>query len=542
MPSPPLSEVVNLPAPLVQAALVERARRKLLAGDPLPAIELQWPGTVLDWFQVDLIRSFFSEHSEIFIKGCTSAGKGCATAIATNLWFWLYDPCKVIVTSKGYQHACDVMWSEILRWRKQMRFPGAGEARSPGLFHHEQHKLIVINPDTAEGFSGHHGPHTLFVFDEATKTPDSYYEQALTQARLIVALANPRTLSGWFREAFPKENPNETQTIEGRMGPRRCITISALDCLNVKEGKVLIPDQLTRVDFEGIMKSPIKDFPKIMGLGQFPEEDTALQVVPPSWLARHQEAWHAKKPAVQAFGLDVAASESGDRTVLAAGGAEGLTELHVRQGADTMQTVGWVLERAKSHGINLQAMRVWICVDVDGIGKGVGDRLRELGVRVLEFHGGGTAANHMQYKNRRAEMYGELGHRLNPDGPWLDEAWPMPTDKELVDEFAAHEKVYTSDGLKYGLTPKDRLPGAHYKGKTLREKLGRSPDKSDAVAMLYEAVRFAIRRAPPRIRRALITGDSDLPSDFQEVPIEDAPRNDRLDDYGFERFDSDDDW
>ena len=82
-----------------------------------------------------------------------------------------------------------------------------------GLAHDQPNYLRIANPETEEGFSGHHGPHTLFLFDEATAAPDKYYALAQTQARLIVALANPRTLTGWFRRGFPQYEPNKTQTV-----------------------------------------------------------------------------------------------------------------------------------------------------------------------------------------------------------------------------------------------------------------------------------------------------------------------------------------
>ena len=79
--------------------------------------------------------------------------------------------------------------------------------------------------------------------------PDEFYDLAKTQAALIVALANPRTMGGWFRRAYPLDSPNKTQTIETPFGKRRCITISGRDCRNVREGKEVIPNQITRKRF-----------------------------------------------------------------------------------------------------------------------------------------------------------------------------------------------------------------------------------------------------------------------------------------------------
>ena len=128
---------------------------------------------------------------------------------------------------------------------------------------------------------------------------------------------------------------------------------------------------------------------------------------------------------------------------------------------------------------------------MDGLGKGVGDRLQEQGVWILEFRGNATSPmDSRTYANLRAEAYGELGRRLDPAGPWGDEPWAIPPDQQLREELVASEKTYSSsDGLCFRLTPKRRYAGMSFRGETLQEKLGRSPDTADAVVYLHHAVR-----------------------------------------------------
>ena len=130
-----------------------------------------------------------------------------------------------------------------------------------------------------------------------------------------------------------------------------------------------------------------------------------------------------------------------------------------------MAIVGWVLDVAISiHGIDLKRRQVPITVNMDGLGKGVGDRLNELGVKVRPFHGAATAQRSHQYRNRRAEVYGELAQRLDPKGRWPDTPWRLPDDPLLLDELVAPEKVYGSDGLKFGITPKNRAGNEAHRG------------------------------------------------------------------------------
>jgi hypothetical protein len=266
-----------------------------------------------------------------------------------------------------------------------------------------------------------------------------------------------------------------------------------------------------------------------------------LQVIPASWLKRHEEAWKQTRGevSVEAFGLDVAASLHGDETILAAGGSAGLRCLHALQEADTMQTVAWVLTLAREqYDIDLTAGETPVAVDMDGLGKGVGDRLAEQGVHVVEIRGGRPAdVEPNTYTNKRAENYGELARRLDPAGPWGSEPWPLCPDPMLRAELVAHEKVYGSDGLRFRVTPKDRQPGGTFKGETLREKLGRSPDRADAVAYLYAAVRGFHEEGPVTIERSLLLV---TPEEQSEFSLHEATATGGLDEILASRFRSND--
>ena len=110
-------------------------------------------------------------------------------------------------------------------------------------------------------------------------------------------------------------------------------------------------------------------------------------------------------------------------------------------------------------------------------------------LRVIEVRGNATPLEEKhRCSNRRAEMYAQLADRLDP--AQNAEPFALPDDRELMDELVAPEKVWQgSDGLKFRLTPKARRPGQSFKGRTVSERLGRSPDKADAVAYCYQAVR-----------------------------------------------------
>ena len=491
------------------------ARVSARHGDPLPLLLMLWPELEatdeeteqlghrvrLDTFQLDMISCVLSDsaadkhYAEVAIKGAAGVGKGASTGLAAVCWYYLHQDGIVVITSASHDHAAKVMWSEVRKWIEKSAVPIPGKLLKQQLDGSGNRYIKVANPESDEGFSGHHSQHVMFIFDEATSVADSRYDLAKTQAHKIVSLANPRVLSGWFRRLFPGSAPqrDKTQDIETEMGLRRCISIDGKDCVNVRTGQELLPGQLTKNRYNALAGHEDKRFANIFAHGKFPEEDVELQVILGSWLERHQSAWHEawrdqKGVPVEAFGLDVAASSHGDQTCLAPGGHRGIAQLHLWRREDTMQTVAWVMGIARDqYEVDLSVGQDPICVDTDGLGKGVADRLQELGCWVIRHVGNGTAEQSRQYVNMRAESYGELGRRLDPEGPWPDDEWVLPPDNMLAEELAAPEKMFTSDGIRYKITPKERKgPGDV---ETLRMKLGRSPDRSDAVVMLYAAVR-----------------------------------------------------
>lgn len=539
-----------------EQARIDKLRAKCRDGNPFPLIAAHWPELVISdpaearyfdgeigdsdnpclrldsWQRQDVILPIFDDRiSEVAIKGNTKAGKGASVSISINLWFDIYPEAKIILTSQRFEHAVDVIFGEVAMWRAKMLHPGPGRLTTQALTDTAQHYLTIANPKSGEGFSGQHGPRTLFIFDEATSVPDSFYYDAQKQARKIVALANPRTMSGWFRSLYkPCAEPNKTQVVNGPFGRRKCVTVDGAECLNVRqrrlekplgppggitiqdrtfghneeippeyfaEVKVLIPNQCDYGRFMGICQHPDPRHIAVFARGQFPTEDPELQVILGSWLDRHQAAWTAiygpggtgQGIKVDCFGLDVARSKDGDQTVLSAGGKHGLAAQYSWHYADTTKTAQEVIILARHrHGIDLTRGQNPVCVDMDGLGAGVGDQLRLMGVWVIEFRGNSTSqVDPRTYANLRCEAYATLGRRLNPEDRWMNETWALPTDPELAEELCAPEKVFSGDAIRFKLTPKILKPGEE--GLSVKQKIGRSPDKGDSCVYLYHAVR-----------------------------------------------------
>ena len=112
-----------------------------------------------------------------------------------------------------------------------------------------------------------------------------------------------------------------------------------------------------------------------------------------------------------------------------------------------------------------------IFMDIGGQGAGVFDILKDRGfgeiIRGVYF--GEKASKPERYFNRRAEMWDKIA-------AWLDEKPQpqLPEDEELFNELTSVCKKYDSHG-RLQLESKDEI----------KKKLGRSPDKADALALTF---------------------------------------------------------
>ncbi|MEQ8636798.1 hypothetical protein [Gimesia maris] len=530
------------------------AIRQARSGQIRPYVELQWPDAVLDDWQWDILESLFDlTIRRVFVKGNTGCGKGAAAGIACCTYFHIWNDAKIIITRDSVRTAQKIAFGEVDKWWRKMRFKPPGKLLTSGVFDNNQHSISLANPQHIEGFRGAHSPHVLFWFDEATAPNlEDKYKLANTQAKKFLALSNPSTLSGTFRDSFPMVDPDKTQTIIDQYGNTRCITVSGWECTNVKEkcleqpvapiggikiadnyyphGSPIAADDFEKVqpripgqtcydEFMALLNDADPLIRNVYALGKFPDQDPDKQVILPDWLIEPVKFWtrwnrlclRAREQfhilalklleqilPVEGFGLDVAASRFGDASVLAVGGRYGIRAIHECQFSDTQQTMSWVLETANSHGVDLEQGIVPIAIDWGGgYGNAVGDPLKKRNVNVIEIHGNASSnLDSKKYANKRAELYGEAARRLDPAGDFRMMPFALPDNQRLKAELVAPEKIYAGhDGEKYYITPKGRRGSdANYNGKTLHEILGRSPDRADAVVYCLCALRSQRRR------------------------------------------------
>jgi hypothetical protein len=239
-------------------------------------------------------------------------------------------------------------------------------------------------------------------------------------------------------------------------------------------------------------------------------EGSELLLFPPEWLNRagtlaDQYAREGRVRKALAVGIDPA--EGGDKTAMVAIDMLGVIEVVSKQTPNTNVIPGDALAFANKHGLTNWANLVF---DRGGGGKIHADRLRSMGygaVRTIAFgeavvkevddtrNGRAdrkeTRESAYEFKNRRAQMFGELSEALDPEG--LEATFSIPAKYEnLRNELSPFPKLYDPEG-RLILPPKNKTdPDSSIV--TLTELIGHSPDEADALALAYHAMIHSPRR------------------------------------------------
>lgn len=203
--------------------------------------------------------------------------------------------------------------------------------------------------------------------------------------------------------------------------------------------------------------------------------DPAWQTIPTEWIKAAQARWKPRdaKGLMTALGFDPARGGIDKSTAARRHG----------QWFDEMVTVPGIVTKdgPTAAGFVVPLVRDGACICVDGIGIGssaldflVGLNLNVLSVIGSASMGAFTKAGDLRLKNRRAEMYWRLREALDPTNP---DPISLPPDTELLGDLAAVRYKVVTMGAVAALQMREK--------DEIREMLGRSPDKGDAVAMTF---------------------------------------------------------
>lgn len=215
------------------------------------------------------------------------------------------------------------------------------------------------------------------------------------------------------------------------------------------------------------------------------------QLIPAEWIDAANERYRqhyahtllTRSLPITALGHDVSRGGS-DRTVVAILRNNVYDPLLVQRGEDTpdgesaarlaIRALGLDPDALTSAEVHSPQGQIPINVDIIGPGSSSFDVLRKYGFNAFAVHGNASSSftireQTLETTNLRAEMYWRLREALDPA---YGNGLALPPDRELRGELMA---------VKWGVNSQGRIQVEDKP--TIARKLGRSPDKADAVAM-----------------------------------------------------------
>ena len=427
--------------------------------------------------QIDVAESVKENPNTIVSSGHSTGKSHIASSIAS---WWLStnkDEAVVLTLAPTFTQVNSVLWRYLRHMVRRNKLPGI-IYDTPRWEISELRYGVGLSPKKATEvdiatLQGYHSPKLLVIMDEAAGMPrimfDAIRNLATGENNRILAIGNPIARSGPFWEACNSTSWNY-------------IHISCLDHPNVVENKEIIPGAVSRgwvqqmIDDHCIRveeSSPdtivwngitFKTDPVFQSrvLVVAPEEGDD-QLIPSSWVLAAQML-ELEGGGEKIIGLDPARS-GGDYAAMVL--RQGNRVLWVKRRRPKTQNASdeiasWLREEMFDNEVSMAY------IDEIGIGAGVLDASRRLGLNVIGINSSRPSVKKRRFMNQRAEMYWKVREVLKR------EALELPDDDLLAADLIAPK--YTWDYLgRIQIESKDEI----------RSRLGRSPDSGDALALTY---------------------------------------------------------
>ena len=409
--------------------------------------------------QIEILEAV-RDHSRVAVRSCHSGGKSFIAA-RTAAWWIAAHPMHsafVVTTAPTFSQVKTILWREIGRAFRAGKLPGR-IIQTEWWMGEEQvavgRKPADWNPDA---FQGIHAEYVLVIIDEASGVPATIFTAAETlasneQARILV-IGNPDDPTSEFAKVSLPGSGWHTIRIDGLKTP------------NFTTEKV--PDSLRRLLLDpGWVEDKRKRWGEDNPLwiskvrGEFPE-DTEDSLIAPAWIRKAvAKTITPESGAPSALGVDVARFGSAETVIYRRHG--GKARLHWAGGkTSTTKTTGQVTKAMRETGSMVAN------IDGVGVGGGVVDSCREIGIVVADLNGGSAPVDRERFFNARAEWYWNLRDLFR------DEEIDIEDDEEL------HAQLVS---LRWSVNSRGKIV---VESKSDMEKRGvESPDRADGLVYAF---------------------------------------------------------
>ena len=393
-------------------------------------------------------------------KATVRSGRGCGKTYAAGIVIWHFlstrANAQVYITAPSGGTLSGAIWPTLGKIYQEMNpmYKDQFDLQTSQI-KHKEHPLTwfaltrtarLENPDA---MAGSHAKNMLYIIDEASGVTDEMFRiifGSLTeQDNYLLMLSNPRRLSGFF---FESHKPSAADTYAQ-------LHMSAI------KSKWVTPES---IEHWGKLYGTDSNIYKIEVLGEFPDrEDNAI--IPWPMIDAAVKNQNAEPLGEMRWGLDMGAGN--DKSVLIKRrGPLVYPDIKKYNYKDTMKVVGKVA--AEYRDTPEEERPAGIYVDTIGIGKGTGDRMKELDLPVIPAVASKKALSRKYNWNAKSEWWKELHE-------WFRDQEPsIPNDKDLIEELTTCMSIPSSDG-RFKVESKDKY----------KARLKRSPDCADALAMTF---------------------------------------------------------
>jgi hypothetical protein len=373
------------------------------------------------------------------------------------LWYLITRyPVKIVVTAPTSAQLFDALFAELKRWINELPYALKEilDVKSDRVSHKAAPAEAFLScrtsrAETPEALQGIHSDFVLLVADEASGIPEAVFEAAAGSMSgshaCTILLGNPTRSSGFFFDTHHRQ--------AGEWWTRKvsCVDSDLVSTEYVDEMKVRYGEESNAY--------------RVRVLGDFParDDDTAIPLELVEAAQTREVEVTADEPII--WGLDVARFGSASSVLCKRQGRQ-ILAMQTWRGLDLMQLTGAVV--AEFESCQPRQEPITICVDSIGVGGGVCDRLRELGLPAIGVNTSESPALRVTYLNLRAELWFKLK-------AWLEARdVSLPKDDHLLAELVAVKYKFTSSG-KLQIESKDEM----------RKRGLSSPDRADAVCLTF---------------------------------------------------------
>lgn len=422
----------------------------------------------LDAWQEDVVQMYM-ENQRIGVVGNKGPGKTLLQAILTHHFFATNFQPKIACLSVTREHLQANLWAELLKWRAIS--PLIKESTNDGneritLKGHEGYSFIAARSypkqadesQMAAALAGLHADNIMFAIDEAGSIPDSIFatadnalsggESNTKRAKMLV-MANPEHPKGVLYRAYM-----------GRSKQKWAV-------MNIT-GDPDDPKRTPRVDIDWAREQIDtygKDDPwvQVNVFGKYPTVSSELLITEEEIHAAMNRTIEEKlvKNSQHRLGVDVARGGI-DRTVFAR--RRGLKAYPLEaissdvRGPELAGKIAFLQQ-------DVAIERVFVD-NTGGYGSSVIDSLDmfpNLDVTPVVYN---AKAQDKRYFNKRTEMWVRMRD-------WIRKGGCLPSDPGLMEELLMPKVIF--HGTHFRLEEKEQI----------KSRLGRSPDKADALAQTF---------------------------------------------------------